>query len=81
MVSQGIGMGELYKPLIYVKKAKCQRENPSSCQPPLFVFYAQLSKIGEGSYFLGMGKVWGSISNLGSYPYLENVFLASWASK
>ena len=49
--------------------------------PTLFVFYAQSSKIGEGSYCLGMGKVWGSNSNLGSYPFLENVFLASWATK
>ena len=42
-----------------------------------FVFYAQSSKVGERSYFLGMGKVWRSNSNLGSHPFLENVFLDS----
>ena len=30
---------------------------------------------------MGMGRVWESNSNLGSHPFLENVFLTSWASK
>ena len=65
----------------YGKKAKCQKGKPIKLSTTLFVFYAQSSKIGEGSYCLGMGKVWRSNSNLGSYPFLENVSLASWASK
>ena len=28
-----------------------------------------------------MGRVWESNSNLGSHPFLKNVFLTSWASK
>ena len=54
---------------------------PIKLSTTLFVFYAQSSKVGEGSYYLGMGKVWSSNSNLGSHPFFENVFLASWASK
>ena len=30
---------------------------------------------------MGMGRVWESNSNLGRRPFLENVFLNSWASK
>ena len=30
---------------------------------------------------MGIGKGWESNSNLGSHPFLENVFLTSWASK
>ena len=54
---------------------------PIKLSTTLFVFYAQSSRVGEKSYFLGMGKVWRSNSNLGNHPFLEKVFLASWASK
>ena len=73
--------GELFKPLILWEKGQMSKGKPIKFSTTLFVFYAQSSKVGEGSYCLGMGKVWRSKSNLGSYPFLENVFLASWESK
>ena len=62
-------------------KIQMSRGKPIKLSTTLFVFYSQSFKVNEGSYFLGMGKVWRSNSNLGSHPFLENVFLDSWGSK
>ena len=74
MVSQGIGRGELFKPLILWEKGQMSKGKPIQLSTTLFVFYAQSSKIGEGSYFLGMGNAWGSNLNMGSYPFFVKHF-------
>ena len=81
MISQGIGREGNNQTLGPWGKAKCLRGKPIKWSTTLFVFYAHSSRVGEGSYCLGMGNVWRSNSNLGSHPFLENMFLDSWASK
>ena len=57
------------------------KEKPAKWSNTLFFFYAQSSKVGKGSYFVGMGKVWRSNSNLVNHRFLESVFLTCGASK
>ena len=73
--------GELFKPLIVWGKAKCQRENPSSCQPPFLSFMLSHLKLVKEVISLGWERYGVQIRIWGVTHFLENVVLASWASK
>ena len=70
--------GGIFKPLGQWGKSKCQRENPSNCQLPIFSFVPNhliLPEIVWVSYCMRMGKVWESeIRIWGSIHFWENVF-------
>ena len=72
MISQGIGRG-LIQTFGPMGQSQISKGKPIKLSTTLFVFYAQSSKVGEGSYFLGMGKVWRSKFEFGKSPIFGKV--------
>ena len=80
MISQGIGRGN-YSNLKPMGKIQMSERKPIKWSTTLFVLLYPIIRSGWGSYFLVMGKVWRSNSNLRSHPFLESVFLTCGESK
>ena len=81
MISQGVGRGELFKPLILWGKGQMSKGNPSSCQPPFLSFMPSHLKLVKEVISLGWERYGGQIRIWGVTHFWENVFLASWKSK
>ena len=80
MISQGIGGGDI-QTFETMGKSQMSKGEPIKLSITHFVFCAQSFRNWLRKLMHGMGRVCESNSNLGSHPFLENMFLNSWGSK